>query len=308
MAQSDRTAIYRFLDMSPNASIAGLGGYHPGLFEPDFSNMHLNPAYLHGSETGMVSATFINFFGDSKMGNTSYSLDLGTSHTLGVGLRFLGHGDFTSYDENGNELNTFSATDLAINAAYATTIIPNWTGGLSVDLIHSSYEQYNSSAFALTGGVLYTDTENHFSLGVVIRNLGTQFSTYNGTREPMPLDIAVGITKKPDAFPAELTVTLRKLNDWNLDGALTESSSSNTFNELMKHVVLGSKFQLSESFQFTLGYNHYLHELNKTNENFDFAGLHAGVGFTIKKLHFDISRSSYSSLGGVTHLSFKIAL
>ena len=51
-----------------------------------------------------------------------------------------------------------------------------------------------------------------------------------------------------------------------------------------------------------------LHELNKTNENFDFAGFAVGFGLTVGDFIIDLSRHSYSDSGGVVQLSLKTIL
>lgn len=307
IGQSNENTIYRFLDIPPNASVAALGGFHSGLFNGDFSSMHLNPAYLFGAKTGEISATFVNYLADSKMGVTNGTFRINEYNQIGVGVRFMGYGNFSNLDENGNNLGNFSATDIAIAGVYAAQLIPNWSGGLGLDFIHSSYSQYKSSALAVSGGVYYKNIDSHFSFGATVRNLGTQLSTFNDVREPMPLDVSVGITKKPQGFPAEVSFTLRRLNDWDLR-TFAETEKPAFFENAFRHVVLGGTFDLSENFHFRLGYNRYLHELNRTKENFDFAGVGVGVGFNVKKLIIDISRNSYSETGGIVQFSIKTSL
>lgn len=306
-AQSDNSTIFRFLDTTPNAAASALGGNHTGLFEGDYSSMHINPAFLYGAENGQISATFVNYLADSKMGVTNGAFRINENNQIGVGIRFLGYGDFKTLDENGNELGDFNAIDVAITGAYATKLAPKWSGGVALDLIHSSYEQYKSSAISVNGGIYFKDPETHFSFGAAIRNLGTQLSTYADVREPIPLDISVGIAKKPEGFPAEVSFTLRRLNDWDMK-IVGEDSSPSFFDNAFRHVVLGGTFDFSESFHIRLGYNRYLHELNRTKENFDFAGVGFGVGFAVRSLIIDISRNSYSETGGVVQFSIKTSL
>jgi len=87
-----------------------------------------------------------------------------------------------------------------------------------------------------------------------------------------------------------------------------EDSSPSFFDNAFRHVVLGGTFDFSESFHIRLGYNRYLHELNRTKENFDFAGVGFGVGFAVRSLIIDISRNSYSETGGVVQFSIKTSL
>lgn len=307
VSQSNVSTIFRFLDVTPNASSSALGGNHTGLYQGDYSSFHINPAYLFGAVNGQVSATFVNLLSDSKMGFTNGAFQINENNQIGLGVRFIGYGDFKTLDENGNELGDFNAIDLAVSGAYATKIAANWNGGVGIDLIHSSYEQYKSNAVAISGGIYYKDIQNHFSFGAAIRNLGTQLSTYASTREPLPLDVSVGIAKKPENFPAEISLTLRRLNDWDMR-IVGETSTPDFFDNAFRHVIIGGTFDFGENFHVRLGYNRYLHELNRTKENFDFAGVGFGVGFNVKDLIIDISRNSYSETGGVVQLSIKTTL
>lgn len=306
-AQSDVSTTFRFLDITPTANASALGGNHTGMFNGDYSSFNINPAYLFGATNGQVSATFVNLLADSRMGVTNGAFQINENNQVGIGIRFLGYGDFNTIDEDGNELGSFNALDFALSGAYATKLANNWSGGIGLDLIHSSYEQYKSSAFTVSGGIYYKNIEEHFSFGASVRNLGTQLSTYTGTREPLPLDVSVGISKKPTGFPAELNLTLRRLNDWDMR-TIDETTTPAFFDSAFRHVIFGGTIDFSETFHVRLGYNRYLHELNKTKENFDFAGVGMGIGFNVKSLIIDISRNSYSETGGVVQISIKTTL
>lgn len=281
-----------------------MGGNHVGLFDADYSSYHLNPAYLSGAQTGDASATFVNYLTDSRMGFLNAALQIDNVQTVGFGIRFMGYGDFQLLDEEGNNLGNLNALDLALSTAYSYKITNKWSAGAELNYIYSSYGQYKSNGLAGTGGIYYQDVAEHFSFGLVVKNLGAQLTTYNGIQEPLPLDISIGISKKPAHFPAELNLTLRQLNNWDMRH-FGESETPALFDNIARHVIFGGQFFMSETFRFRLGYNHFLHEQNKINENFDFAGMSIGIGFNIKNLTFDLSRNSYSKSGGVVLLSLK---
>ncbi len=306
-AQSNNSTVFRFLEVTPAAKASALGGNHTGLYDADYSLFQLNPAYLQGSETRMISASFVNHLLDARMGMVHSALTINEFHTLGFGLRFQGYGDFNSLDEDGNETGSFDAVDIAFGTAYSTIIAPKIYGGISLDLIHSSYESYNSSGLAVSGGLLYRNPDKELSIGLAVRNLGTQLSTFNGIREPLPLDVSVGITKKPEGFPARISLTLRRLNDWDMR-SVGEQQKPEFLDNMLRHLLIGGEFGLSPNFRVRLGYNHFLHEQTKTKENFDLAGLAFGIGLSVKDFIIDISRHSYSELGGVVQLSIRTTL
>lgn len=297
-AQTDNASIYRFLELTPTARASALGGNHVGLLEADFSMFNLNPAYLKQNSGGKVSATFVNYLSDARIGITNTAWNIKDIGTLGIGIRYVGYGDLDHLDENGTNMGSFNASDIAFSAALSTPLSHKITAGGGIDFIRSSYYTYKSSAIAVSGGLFYQDTAHQFSFGLAIRNLGTQLSYFDNTREDLPLDISVGITKKPEHFPFQLSLTLRQLNNWDME-IFGENGSPSFTDNLMRHVLLGAETALSENFKFRLGYNHLLHEQTKTGNNFDLAGVGFGVGFKVKTLFIDISRNSYSDLGGI---------
>lgn len=306
-SQTNNSTIFRFLDITPSAEAAALGGNHVGMFEPNSSLLFLNPAYLTPSLSGTISATFVNYLSDSKIGFANGAFDLKKIGTLGVGIRYAGYGIFDELDESGNKLGSFNANDLSLTTALSTQLSNTLSAGAGVDLIHSSYHTFNSTAVTVSGGLYYLNIENDFSAGLSIRNLGDQIDTFNGVREEIPFDISLGFSKKPENFPFRLNLTLRQLNNWGMKVA-GETENPSIFDDLFRHVIFGGEATFSENFALRLGYNRLLHEQTKTNESFDFAGVSIGFGLKVKGLDIDLSRSSYSRIGGIIQISIRSQL
>ncbi|MDR9418505.1 type IX secretion system protein PorQ [Gracilimonas sp.] len=306
-AQSNTSNIFRFLELTPTAASAALGGNHVAVYDGDFSLIHLNPAYLGEDDSGHASASYINFLADVNMGFTSMAYDLGSKGMLAAGIRYVGYGEFDRLDEDGNNLGNFSANDVSLTGAYSIILNENLRAGGALDVIYSSYATFKSMALAVSGGVYYQDETNNFSAGISVRNVGTQVKAFDDNREPLPLDISAGISKKPEAFPFQLILTLKQLNNWDMR-IFGETERPTFANNLFRHVLFGGETNVAEVMRVRLGYDHYLHEQTKTGKNFDLAGLAFGIGFDIKNFTFDLSRNSYSKLGGITRLSIKTSI
>lgn len=306
-AQTNNSAIFRFLEITPSAKASALGGNHVGIFDANSSLLYLNPAYLTPESSSLVSATFVNYLSDSRIGFANGAYQIKNIGTLGIGIRYAGYGDLNELDEDGNNLGSFNATDLSLTAALSTMLSEKLSAGAGIDLIHSSYHIYNSSAITASGGIYYLDKESNFSAGLSFRNLGDQLDYYDGIREEIPFDISAGFSKKPANFPFRLNLTLRQLNDWSMR-VVGETEDPAFFDNLFRHVIFGGEAAFSENFLFRLGYNRLLHEQTKTNQSFDLAGVSIGVGLKIKSLNIDLSRSSYSKLGGIVQISVRSQL
>lgn len=304
VAQNTSSEIFQFLEISTQARNSALGGGHVALFEGDFSQFHVNPAYLDSQAIGKASATYMNFLGEANLGAANTVLNLKKVGVIGLGIRFVSYGALAQLDENGNNLGTFHPGDIALSGAYSYKVSEKLQAGAALNLIYSSYAKYSSSALGLNGGLFYQDVENRFSAGFSVRNLGSQLTAFNGQREPLPLDISAGISKKPEAFPFHLHFTFRQLNNWDMR-IYGESEKPNLLNNLFRHLLFGGESRFTENFHVRIGYDHLLHEKAKSGSNFDLAGLAFGVGFKIKEIQVDISRNSYSDLGGIIQLSIK---
>ena len=302
--QTTNNEVYRFLEVSPSARVSALGGNHVAIFNGTSSLMHLNPAYLDNSSTNIVSATFVNFLSDAKYGFVNYAVHYKNLGTIGVGIRYAGYGDLTEYDINGVDVGTLNTGDFAFSSSISTELTNNLRAGVGLDYIYSKYGKYNSSALLGNAGLYYINTENRFSAGIAIRNLGDQLNYYNKTREDLPFDLSIGFSKKPEKFPFQISVTLRRLNDWNLRVS-GEESSPNFVDQLLRHILLGGEAALGKNFALRFGYNKWQYDQTKIKENFDFAGVGIGIGINLKKVEVDISRMSLSDIGGVVQISVR---
>ncbi len=300
--QTSTGTVFRFLDVPPNARTAALSGNHIALKDADLSLFQVNPAYLNANSSRRFSISYINFVADANYGFANAAYHVEGIGTVGLGIRYAGYGEFDRLDENNMQSGTFRPGDFAFSGALARQILPNIQAGASIDWIYSRIDEFTSSAVALSSGLLYRNPVNDLSVGLTIRNLGTQLSTFNGNYEPLPLDISVGMSHKPANFPVRMNILLRRLNEWE-QPVSGDNSDPGFGRNLFRHMVLGGELDLSSRLAFRFGYNHLQHEELSTRENFDFAGVGLGLGIKFDKFMIDFSRSSYSELGGIFQIS-----
>lgn len=306
-AQPGNSSVYRFLETTPDAKAAAMGGNHVGMYGADASLFYLNPAYLTPTSSKEVSATFVNYLSDIRIGFANGAYHIKNVGTLGIGLRYTGYGDLEELDINGESLGSLRASDLSLSTALSTQLSEKLTAAGGVDLIHSSYHTYSSSAISASGGLFYQDTDNMFSAGLSFRNLGDQLTYFNETAEDLPLDVSLGFSKKPEKFPFLLSLTFRQLNNWDMR-AVGESDDPTFINNLARHAILGGEASFSDNFKLRLGYNHFMHEQMKSDAAIDLSGVSIGVGLNIRGIGIDMSRSSYSNIGGVVQISIRSKL
>ena len=163
---------------------------------------------------------------------------------------------------------------------------------------------------------MYIDEVNEVNYALVIRNVGTQFTTYSGTNEKLPMEIMAGISQQVENVPIRWHLTLENLQQWkiafsnpnravnSLDGGTTEEKVS-FFNNALRHVIVGAELFPTKSFNIRLGYNFRRGEELKLVEQRNFSGISLGFGLKMGRLKFDYSYSRYTlaantSLFGLT--------
>jgi hypothetical protein len=300
-AQYGPKATWRFLNVPGSPAAAALGGVPVSLNTGTTALMHSNPAYLTSESSRELSVSFARYISDSNMGFISSAYDIPNVGTIGLGLRFVNYGQMERIDEFGIDRGTFYASDFALKLAVARDFEDWIRFGVATDFIHSSYDGFAATGISFSGGVLYTIPESNFSVGMSFINLGKQLATFNGTQEPLPFDVRLGVTRKLQYLPLNLTFTAHQLHQWELRTP-NDTSEPTFFTNLARHLAVGGEFLFSESFRLRLGYNHYLHEELKSNRRLDLVGFGIGVAIKYKGIGIEFGRNSYSVMGSLLHI------
>jgi hypothetical protein len=303
-AQTQQKAVFRFLNLPVSARAAALGGNNPALFNADPIYFQLNPAYLGSDIERSAALNYINQFGDVNSSFINTAFELGDIGNLGVGLRYTGYGEFDRLDETGTEDGNFRAYDMALSLGLGRKVGSSFSYGVGLDLIQSSYDVYQASGLGLSGGFRYEEENGNLVVAGAFSNVGLQLGTYNGTKEPFPTDVRVGVSIKPEYVPARLSFMLLGLNEWDQSLPSDEDPPS-LMSNLARHLAVGTELVFSENVNLRLGYNHYRNQAYKSDDGFDFAGLSLGFGIHVKRFTFDFSRNGYSDLGGTYQLGIR---
>ncbi|HRN43936.1 MAG TPA: type IX secretion system protein PorQ, partial [Flavobacterium sp.] len=182
--------------------------------------------------------------------------------------------------------------------------------GASAKLISSSLETYHSFGGALDIGALFIDERNDVNWGLAIRNIGTQFSTYNGTNEKLPLEIIAGVSQELENDQPRIMLK-QAVQQWNiafsnparsqssLDGAVTDEKVS-FINNALRHVIVGVELFPKKAFNLRVGYNFRRAEELRLVEQRNFSGVSLGFGLKMNKLKFNYSYSKYTLAGNTS--------
>jgi hypothetical protein len=304
---------YQFLNLVTSPRQAALGGKTITIYDDDVNQVHFNPATINSEMDNHLALNYGNYFKEVSYGTASYAYTYDRHlQTFQAGVNYVNYGSFDGYDENGQSTASFSGSEIALSLGYAYTI-PNTTLhiGTSAKLISSTLESYQSFGGAMDVGLLFIDEKNDVNWGLVIRNIGTQFTTYSEVREKLPLEIIFGVSQELENVPIRWHFSLENLQQWNIafsNPAQTQVSINGNetnkkvsfLNNALRHTIFGVELFPKRAFNLRLGYNFRRAEELRILEQRNFSGVSVGFGLKLNKLKFNYSYSRYTLAGNTS--------
>ena len=311
--------VYQFLNLVASPRQAALGGKVLTIYDNDVNQAHYNPATINPEMHNQLAINYGSYFGELTYGTASYAYTYDRHiQTFQAGINYINYGSFEGYDEQGQPTESFWGSEVALSMGYAYNVpYTDLHIGASAKLISSSLETYQSFGGAVDLGALYIDERNDVNWALAIRNIGTQFSTYNGLREKLPLEILVGVSQELENVPIRWHLTLENLQQWNVsfsnparaeqsfDGTTTPEKVS-FVNNALRHVIAGVELFPNRGFNLRLGYNFRRAEELRIVEQRNFSGLSVGFGLKLNKLKFNYSYSRYTLAGNTSLFGLSI--
>lgn len=317
MSQKGGENVYSFLRLTNAARVAALGGFNVSNPDEDINLVFHNPALLSVAMDQHMNLNYINYYAGVNYGYTSYAFDNEKLGMFAGGIHYVDYGTFERADEYGNFNGTFRASEYALNLIHARSIIDSvLTVGVNLKPVFSVYERYTSLGLVADVGLFYKLKRTNTSMGLVLKNMGLQITSFSGTRESVPFEIQAGITQALAHAPFRFNIQLQHLERWDLTYEVEEDDNfifggqeevTNRFDifadKLMRHAVFGVEFLLGESFHLDLGYNYKRRQEMKMNDLPGMVGFSWGFGFRINRFHVAYGRSTYHLAGGTNHFS-----
>ncbi len=306
-------SVYQFLNMVTSPRQAALGGKVITIFDDDVNQAHFNPATINPEMDNHLAINYGNYLGAVTYGTAAYAYTYDRHlQTFHAGVNYVNYGKFEGYDENGNQTASFTGSEMALSLGYSYNVpFTNFYLGANAKLISSTLESYTSYGGAVDLGALFIDERNDVNWALVVRNIGTQITTYSGTQEKLPLEVLAGVSQEVENVPIRWHLTLENLQQWNIgfsnpnravgsiDGSATQEKVGFMSNAL-RHVVFGVELFSKKSFNLRFGYNFRRAEELKVVDQRNFSGISLGFGLKMGKLKFNYSHSRYSLAGNTS--------
>lgn len=281
-AQDDSQTEYTFLRLPVSAHAAAMGGDNITMPDDDALMMFHNPALIIGATPKTVSLQYMRYIAGCNGAAAAYNMVFDDKWYVGAGIQYMGYGSMRQTDSDNNDLGTFSANDIALQATLGYELARNLSGGITLRGVYGSIGAYNSLAVAADLGLNLYIPESEWSVGIVAKNLGGQIKAYDEDFEKMPLDLQVGVSKRLIGSPLRLSLTLVDLN--------------HTGYSLKDHMVIGAEALLSDQIYVAGGYNfRRAHDMKvydgEGNNSSHGAGLSFGAGVNLDRVKINIAYS-----------------
>ena len=320
-AQLGGNATYQFLNLMSSPRQAALGGKVITNVDYDVTQALYNPATINVEMDNQLALNYANHLGDIRYGTAAYAYTVDRrTQTFHAGVTYINYGNFEGYDENGNSTGDFTGNEAALSIGYALQIgFSDFYAGANVKLISSKLEQYNSFGAALDFGVIYINDYLDFNAALVVRNIGTQLTTYAGLNEPLPFEIDFGMSQTLENVPIRWHLTLENLQQWPIATAnparsTTDLNGNQTqekvgfLSQLIRHTLLGLELFPKKGFNLRMGYSFRRAEELRIIDQRNFSGLSFGIGLKFNKLRFSYTHARYSLASNTSFLGMQIDL
>lgn len=291
---SQSTFDFLRLDISPRA--ASLAGSYVAN-DDDPNVIFYNPAGISMLNDIPISFSYMSHLLDINVTSISGSYEFEGLGRFAAGLQYINYGDFTEADEFGNKLGTFGAGEMALLVGYSNKLDENFYYGANVKFIYSSIADQSATGLAMDLGLHYAIPDSKWHFGFSVLNLGGQTSSYFDTKEDLPLDIRVGVSKELEHMPFRFFFSLNKLNE-----------DQDNFFDRFKNFTFGGEVKLSNVIKLRLGYDGEKRDELKIGTAAGLSGFSMGVGMNISNYLVDYAFSSMGSIGTLHRIGITTTL
>ncbi|HWP81590.1 MAG TPA: type IX secretion system protein PorQ [Bacteroidota bacterium] len=287
---------YDFLRLDVSARAAALNGSFVSMSD-DPNSIFYNPAALSTISRPQGSASYLSHLLDVRAGSLAFAQEWEGVGPIGVGLVFIDYGSIVETDESMNILGELQARELALVAGWSAIVDEETMVGVNIKGIYSALASFRSAAVAADFGILYAIPSENLTLGASLLNVGTQINRYKDTQESLPIDLKVGITKRPEHLPVLLNLNFHKLTE-----------SQETFLQRFMNFTFGAEFIMSDAVRLRVGYSNEKRKELKLGSSLGLAGFSLGGGIIYQQYLIDYSYNSYGEIGSLHRFSFGVIL
>jgi hypothetical protein len=278
---------FTFLRVPVGARPAAMGASFLAVSR-DVHAIYYNPAGLANVPARTGAFGYLNHVLDIQSFFAAYAHPHARG-SYGVAVNYTNYGEFTRTNEFGEENGSFGANTLVAYLSYSQLRAEKLLLGVNLKLIRAQLDQFTADGVAVDLGFIYQSTiMSNLTFAGGIFNLGKERSAFIKTKERLPLNFQIGVSKKLAHLPLLYSLTLLKYQEEDF------------------RLRAGGEFTLSKGLTFRLGYDTVGSDQKVGTDADRFAGMSFGLGMVIHDYMLDYSLSSFGEVGSLNRLSFSM--
>lgn len=296
--QRTGTATFQFLKIGNTARATGMGESFVAVSD-DITSLQWNPAGLVSFKENGITASYTQWFIDSRVSYFGGVYHFGGSNAIGISVDAMNTEDMkvtTEFQPTGTG-ETFRFSDIAIGLSYARQMTEQFSFGATV-----KYVQEDLGALKMTG--VLGDLATFYRMGLGTSRFAIMISNFGGQVGPSgEVTLVDGrVVNSFQNFPPPTSFQLGFAIEpiMNKETRLTTSVQLNSPNDNAENLCFGVEYAYKEFLFFRGGY-----KVNVDAENISGGvGLKFPISFALANLDYSIA--NYTDLGLAQRFSLNI--
>lgn len=298
--QRTGTTSLQFLKIGTGARATGMGESFVAVSD-DITSLQYNPAGLVAFKENGITASYTQWFVDTKLADFGAVYHFGGSNAIGLNVISLNTEDMdvtTEYQPTGTG-ETFRFSDLSIGLSFARQMTEQFSFGATIKYVREDLGGLYMQGVLGDLATFYRTGLGTSRFAIMISNFGSQVTpsgsvtTVNGQtlstfqKYPPPTNFQLGFAIEPYQ---------------NRDNRITTSIQLNSPTDNAENLTFGVEYAYRSYLFFRGGY-----KINVDDENFS-GGIGVRVPVSFAHLNFDYSISNYTTLGLAQRFSLNLLL
>ncbi|MGY8950721.1 MAG: type IX secretion system protein PorQ [Flavobacteriales bacterium] len=299
---------YNSLNLNNSSRVLSMGGDVISIVGNDVSLAFQAPSLLNKEMNRQMSFNFVDYVSDINFISFHYAQKISNNLMIFSGLDAINYGEFIGSDATGNSTSLFTANQQIFTLGTAKQISDKFTLGTNIKLLNSQLESYHSLSLSSNVSTTYFNKENNLAATLLFKNMGKPIKSYTSNSENLPFEIQLGLSKSLQHLPFRYSLVIHHLNvydisnDYNLNTIYDLTTNTmitkkeTVAKKMLRHVILGGELNpFRKSLYLRAGFNFQRREDLKLSSSFSMSGFSWGMGFSVKKIQINYSRSALHS-------------
>lgn len=296
--QRTGTTSLQFLKIGTSARATGMGESFVAVSN-DISSLHYNPAGLVSFQENGITASYTQWFVDTKLANFGGVYHFGGSNALGLNITSLQTEDMkvtTEYQPTGTG-EYFNFSDISIGLSYARQMTEQFSFGATIKYVREDLGELSIDGVLGDIATFYWTGLGTSRFAIMISNFGGQVNPSGNVTTVNGFDINT-YQKFPPPTLFQLGFAIEPIMD--KENMLTTSIQLNSPTDNAENLSFGAEYSYKKFLYLRGGF-----KINVDSETFS-GGVGVKSNISFAHAEFDYSIASYQQLGIAQRFSINL--